>query len=112
MRVERDRGPLPESAPDDQIGRRDHAVGFDEGLGNLVPLDPKTKSFQECSDDFRGAAAISWRIVGRNLDDLGKEARLRFGMFAHEVAYCALDRRHCVSPNQIQASNPSTRIPS
>ena len=101
MRVERDRrAALPEPAPDDQIGRRNHAVGLDEALRNLVPLDLKPKSFQELGDDFRGAVAISGRIVGRNLDDLGEEARLRFGMLAHEVMDRALDRRHRISPHR------------
>ena len=112
MGVERDRGALPEPAPGDQVGRRNHAVGLDEGLGNLVPLDLKTKSFQECRDDFRGAAAVSGRIVRRNLDDFGEETRLCFGMLAHEVAYRALDWRHRISPVECQASKPSTRIPS
>src|SRR5277367_2726160 len=112
MGVERDRRAPPEPAPDDQVGRRNHAVGLDKGLGNLVPLDLKTQSFEECGDDFRGAAAITGRIVGRNLDDLGEKTRLRFGMLAHEVAYRGLDWRHRVSPNQSQASKPSTRIPS
>ena len=112
MRVERDRRALPEPAPDDQVGRRNHAIGLDEGLGNLVPLDLKTKSFQECGDDFRGAAAIARRIVRRNFHDLGEEARLGFGMLAHEVAYRGLDWCHRVSPVECQASKPSTRIPS
>jgi len=98
MGVERDRGALPEPAPDDQVGRRNHSVRLDQRLGNLVPLDLKTKSFQECRDDFRGAAAVSGRIVRRNLDDFGEETRLCFGMLAHEVAYRALDWRHRISP--------------
>ena len=77
-----------------------------------MPLDLKTKSFQECGDDFRGAVAISGRIVRRNFHDLGEEARLGFGMLAHEVADRALDWRHRVSPVERQASKPSTRIPS
>ncbi len=113
MRVERDRrAPLPETAPDDQVGRRNHAIGLDEVLRDLAPLDLKAKSLQECGDDFRGAAAISGRIVRRNFHDLGEEARLRLGMFAHEVADRALDWRHRVPPVEPQASKPSTRIPS
>jgi hypothetical protein len=112
MGVERDRRALPEPAPGHQVGRRNHAVGLDEALGNLVPLDLKIKSFQECGDNFGGTAAISGRIVRRNFDDLGKKARLRFGMLTHEVAYRALDWRHRVSPVEPQASKPSTRIPS
>jgi hypothetical protein len=91
MRVERDHRALPEPTPGDQIGRRNHAVGLDEALRNLVPLDLKPKSFQECGDDFRGAPAITRRIIRRNLDDLAKEARLRFGVLAHEVVDRALD---------------------
>ena len=80
MRIERDRrAPLPETAPHDQVGRRDHAVGLDEVLGNLEPLDLKAKSFQERGDDFCGAVAIPGRIVRRNLHDLGQEAGLGFG---------------------------------
>ena len=112
MGVERDRRALPKLAPGDQVGRRNHAVGLDEGLGNLVPLDLKTKPFQERGDDFRGAAAITGRIVRRNFHDFGEEARLRFGMLAHKVVDRALDWRHRVSPVQCQASKPSTRIPS
>ena len=64
MGVKRDRRTtLPEPSPHDQVGRRNHAVGLDERLRNLVPLDLKTKSFQERGDDFGGAAAISGRIV-------------------------------------------------
>ena len=77
-----------------------------------MPLDLKAEAFQERGDDFCGAVAIAGRIVGRNLDDLGEEARLRFGMLAHEVVDRALDRRHRVSPIERQASKPSTRIPS
>src|SRR5271163_783966 len=112
MRVERDRRALPEPAPGDQVGRRNHAVGLDEPLGNFVPLDLKTKSFQKRGDNFGGTATISGRIVRGRLHDLGKEARLRFGMLAHEVAYRALDWRHRVSPTEAQPSKPSTRIPS
>ena len=106
MGVERDRRALPVPAPDDQVGRRNHAVGLDERLGNLVPLDLKTKSFQEGGDDFRGAAAISGRIVRGRLDDLGQEARLRFGMLTHEIANCGLDWRHRVSPLNIRRRSP------
>src|ERR1700733_9842539 len=98
MGVERNRRALPELAPDDQVGRRNHVVRLDERLGNLVPLDLKTKAFQECGDDFRGAVAISRRIVRRNFHDLGEKTRLRFRMLAHEVAYRALNWRHRVSP--------------
>src|ERR1700722_20704355 len=113
MRVERDRGPpFSEPTPGDQVGRRNHAIGLDEGLGNFVPLDLKPKSFQERSDDFRGATAISGGIVRWNLDDLGKKARLRFGMLAHEVAYRTLDWRHRVSAVESRAAKPATRIPS
>ena len=94
-------------------GGRLFIVGLDESLGDLVPLDLKTKSFQERSDDFCGAVTVSRRIVRRNFHDLGKKARLRFGVLADEVAYRALDWRHCVFPPvEYQASKPSTRIPS
>jgi hypothetical protein len=77
MRVERDRRAGTEPAPGHQVGRRNHAVGLYEALRNLVPLNLKAKSFQECGDDFCGAPAITRRIIRRNLDDLGEEARLR-----------------------------------
>ena len=114
MRVERDRWtPLPEPAPDDQVGRRNHAVGLDEGLRNLVPLDLKTQSFQERGDDFCGAAAITRGIVRRNFHDLGEEARLSLGALAHEIANCGLDLGHrAASFSAGEVSKPSTRIPS
>src|ERR1700722_4878837 len=103
MRVERDRWtPLPEPAPDDQVGRRNHAVGLDESLRNLVPLNLETQSFQERGDDFCGAAAITRGIVRRNFHDLGEKTRLRFGMLTHEIANCGLDWRHRVSPLNIR----------
>ena len=114
MGVERDRAPaLPEPAPRDQVGRRDHAVGLDEVFRNLVPLDLEAKPFQQRGDDFGRAVAIAGRIVRRNLHDLGEEARLRLGVLAHEVMDRALDRRHRIAPfSNGKVSKSSTRIPS
>ena len=61
-----------------------------------MPLDLKTKAFQEFGDGFRGAVAISRRIVRRNLDDLGEEARLGLSLLAHEIMDRAFDPRHRV----------------
>ncbi len=78
-----------------------------------MPLNLKTKFFQQGGDDFCGAAAISRRIVGRNLDDLGKESRLSLGVLPHKFVDRALDWRHAIPPIiEHQASTPSMRIPS
>ena len=85
MGVEGDRrAALPEAAPDDQIGRRDHAIGFDQAIGNLVPLDREPETLEEPGDRGGGKVAVAGRIVGRNLYDLGQEARLRVGMRLNE----------------------------
>ncbi len=114
MGIERDcRAALPEPAPDDQIGRRNHPVGLDQVIRNLVPLDGKPQSFQKPGDGGGGGIAIPRRIVGRNLDDLGEEARFRFGLRLNERMDCTFDRRHRNSPQSTgQASNPSTLSPS
>ena len=113
MRVERDRRTLPEPAPDDQVGRRNHAVGLDERLRNLVPLDLKSQSFQERGDSLRGTAAIAGRVVRRNLHDFGEEARLSLSLLAHEIMDRAFDLRHrAASFSAGEVSKPSTRIPS
>ena len=114
MGVEGDRrAALPETAPDDQIGRRDHAIGFDQIVGNLVPLDREPETLEEPGDRGGGKVAVSGRIVGRNFHDLGEEARLRVGMRLNEGMDRAFDRRHLVPPKSTrQASNPSTLSPS
>ncbi len=101
MRIERDRRTsLPEPAPRDQVGRRNHAVGFHEVLRNLVPFDLKAKIFQQRRDDSCRAVAISGRIVRWNLHDLGEEARLSLSVLAHEIMDRAFDPRHCITPSQ------------
>ena len=104
MRVERDRrATLPEPAPHDQIGRRDHAVGLDERFRNLVPLDREAEAFEELGDRLGGAGAIARRIVGRDLDDLGEEARLGLRVASADESHGWRLRsdchRRCVSPS-------------
>jgi hypothetical protein len=75
-----------------------------------MSLDLKAEPFQQFGDGLCGTVAIAGRIVRRNLDDLGQEAGLRFGMFAHEIVDRAFDRRHRMAPSS--TSELSTRIPS
>ena len=87
MGVERDRRPaLPEGLARDQVGRADHAVGLDQRVGNLVPLDDEAEPFEELCHRLGRWVAVARRIVGRDLDDLGKEAGLGLLMGAEVFA--------------------------
>ena len=75
--VERDRRTaLPEGPAHDQVGRADHAVGLDQRIGDLMPLDDKSEPFEELCDRLGRRVAVARRVVRRDLDDLGEEAGL------------------------------------
>ena len=47
--------PARSGLPHHEVGRADHAVGLDEGVGHLVPLDDEAQPFQQLRDRLGGA---------------------------------------------------------
>jgi len=77
MSVERDRRPGPEFPRDDQIGRRNHAVAFDQGVGNLVALDGEAETLEQLGDSLRRRRTIARRVVGGRSPLRGAQAKER-----------------------------------
>ena len=91
--------------------RHNVAMGIESDCRAALP-EPAPDD-QKPGDGGGGGIAIPRRIVGRNLDDLGEEARFRFGLRLNERMDCTFDRRHRNSPQSTgPASNPSTLSPS